>query len=172
MLRAVDANVAVARKAIYPSFSLNASARLASDTLSLSDPTKTLNLGAGITQSIFDFGKRRRQIELSEARQQEMLLSYYKVVLTALAEVEDALSNEQLSRKLEVQQQQLIKENRLIVTHTERLYKAGAEKLTNLLDAQADELQAEDQLLVLYQDRLNASLNVYKVLGGGWQVNE
>lgn len=169
MLRAVDANVAVARKAIYPSLSLNASAKLASDTLSLSDPTKTLSLGAGITQSIFDFGKRRRQIELSEARQEEMLLSYYKTVLTALAEVEDALSNEQLSRKLEVQQQQLIKENRLIVTHIERLYKAGAEKLTNLLDAQADELQAEDQLLALYQDRLNASLNLYKVLGGGWK---
>ena len=172
MLRAVDANVAVARKAIYPSLSLNASAKLASDTLSLSDPTKTFSLGAGITQSIFDFGKRRRQIELSEARQEEMLLSYYKTVLTALAEVEDALSNEQLSRKLEIQQQQLIEENRIIATNTARLYDAGAEKLTNLLDAQLDELQAEDQLLVLYQDRLNASLNLYKVLGGGWQADQ
>ena len=121
---------------------------------------------------IFDFGKRRRQIELSEARQQEMLLSYYKVVLTALAEVEDALSNEQLSRKLEIQQQQLIEENRIIATNTARLYDAGAEKLTNLLDAQLDELQAEDQLLALYQDRLNASLNLYKVLGGGWQADQ
>lgn len=172
MLRAVDANVAVARKAIFPSLSLNASAKLASDPLSLSDPTKTLSLGAGITQSIFDFGKRRRQIELSEARQQEMLLSYYKTVLTALAEVEDALSNEQLSRKLEIQQQQLIEENRIIATNTARLYDAGAEKLTNLLDAQLDELQAEDQLLALYQDRLNASLNLYKVLGGGWQADQ
>ncbi len=171
MLRAVDANVAAARKAIYPSLSLNASARLASDTLSLADPTKTLSLGAGITQSIFDFGKRRRQIELSEAKQEEMLLSYYKTVLTALAEVEDALSNEQLSRKLEIQQQQLIEENRIIATNTARLYDAGAEKLTNLLDAQLDELQAEDQLLVLYEDRLNASLNLYKALGGGWQAD-
>lgn len=169
-LRAVDANVEVAKKAIYPSFSLNASAKLASDTLSLTDPTKTLNLGAGITQSIFDFGKRRRQVELSEAQQQEMLLSYYKAVLTALAEVEDALSNEQLSHELEIQQQKLIEENRLIATNAERLYQAGAEKLTNLLDAQLDELQAEDQLLELYQDRLNASLSLYKALGGGWKA--
>jgi len=170
-LQAVDANVAAARKAIYPSLSLNASARLASDTLSLADPTKTLSLGAGITQSIFDFGKRQRQIELSEFQQQEMLLSYYKAVLTALAEVEDALSNEQLTRELEVQQQQLVVENRFIANTTEQLYKAGAEKLTNLLDAQLDELQAEDQLLVLYQNRLNASLSLYKVLGGGWEDN-
>jgi len=168
-LKAVDANLAAARKAIYPSFSLNASVKLASNTLSLTDPTKTLSLGAGVTQSIFDFGKRQRQIALSEAQQQEMLVSYYKAVLTALAEVEDALSNEQLSRELEVQQRQVIKENRLIATTTEQLYQAGAEKLTNLLDAQSDQLQAEDQLLVLYQDRLNASLNLYKVLGGGWE---
>lgn len=169
-LRAVDANVVVARKAIYPSLSLKGSARLASESLSFTDPTRSLSLGADITQSIFDFGKRRRQIELSEARQQEMLLSYYKAVLIALVEVEDALSNEQLSRVLEIQQQQLIEENRLIATNTERLYKAGAEKLTNLLDAQLEEFKAEDQLLELYQDRLNASLNLYKVLGGGWKA--
>ncbi|GLR63610.1 efflux transporter outer membrane subunit [Marinospirillum insulare] len=169
-LKAVEANVEVARKAIYPSLNLNASARLASDNFSFSDPTQNLSLGANLVQSIFDFGKRRRQIELSEARQQEMLLSYYKTVLTALAEVEDALSNEQLTRELEIQQQKLIEENRLIATNTERLYKAGAEKLTNLLDAQLDELKAEDQLLELYQNRLNASLSLYKVLGGGWKA--
>lgn len=171
-LKAVDADLAIAKKAIYPSLNLNASVRLASaNSLIFSDPTQSLNLGASITQSIFDFGKRHRQIALSEAKQQEMLLRYYKAVLTALAEVEDALSNEQLSHALEIQQQQLIAENRLIARNTEKLYNAGAEKLTDLLDAQLDELQAEDQLLALYQDRLNASLNLYKVLGGGWRVN-
>lgn len=169
-LKAVDANVAVARKAIYPSLSLNASVKLVSDSFSLSNPTQSLSLGSNLTQNIFDFGKRRRQIELNESKQQEMLLSYYKSVLTALAEVEDALSNEELSRMLEIHQQRLIEENRLIARNTERLYNAGAEKLTNLLDAQLEELQAEDQLLEFYQDRLNASLTLYKVLGGGWHM--
>lgn len=169
LLRAMDANLAVARKAIYPSFSLKSSARLASDSLGLADPTQTFSLGADIIQSIFDFGLRSRQIELSEAKQKEMLLSYYKSVLTALAEVEDALSDEQLSRELERQQKQLIKENYTISSNTERLYKAGSETLTNLLDAQLEEMQAKDTLFELYQGRLDASLTLYKVLGGGWK---
>jgi outer membrane protein, multidrug efflux system len=168
LLKVANANVKEVRAAIYPSFSLQASARLASDSLSLADPTRTFSLGADIIQSIFDFGERSRRIELTEAKQKEMLLSYYQTVLVALAEVEDALSNEQLIRDLEIQQRQLIKENNLIATKTEYLYNAGAETLSNLLDVQLGELQAKDILFELYQQRLTASLSLYKALGGGW----
>lgn len=168
LLKVANANVKEVRAAIYPSFSLQASARLASDSLSLADPTRTFSLGADTIQTIFDFGERSRRIELTEAKQKEMLISYHQTVLTALAEVEDALSNEQLIRDLEIQQRQLIKENNLIATNTEHLYNAGAETLANLLDVQLDELQAKDILFELYQQRLNASLTLYKALGGGW----
>lgn len=172
LLKVANANVKEVRAAIYPSLSLQASARLASDSLSLADPTRTFSIGADIIQSIFDFGERSRRIELTEAKQKEMLLSYYQTVLTALAEVEDALSNEQLMQELETQQQKLIKENNLISKNTEYLYNAGAETLANLLDAQLDELQAKDVLFELYQQRLNASLTLYKVLGGGWTLEQ
>lgn len=171
ILSAAHANVAAVRAAIYPSVSLQASARLVSDGLNFIDPINTLSLGADIVQSLFDFGERSRRIELTQAKKVEMLLSYYQAVLKALAEVEDALSDEQLTRELEIQQQALMKENNLISKNTEYLYNAGAETLVNLLNVQQEELQAKDALLERYQQRLNASINLYKVLGGGWTIN-
>ncbi|MBE0507177.1 MAG: efflux transporter outer membrane subunit [Marinospirillum sp.] len=168
-LQAAEANITAARAAVFPSLQLSASAALASSTLSLADPVQTLNLTSGITQSIFDHGVRKRQIQISESRQQELLQSYHKAVLTALIEVEDALSNERLNHELQQQQQRLVKETRLITSHTERRYQAGADSLNLLLEAQRSLFQAEDQLLQLQQERLNASLNLYRVLGGGWQ---
>ncbi len=167
-LDAAAANVFMARKAIYPQLSLGASANLASSRLNFNDPTQSLNLAANLTYNIFDFGTRRQQLELSRAQQEELLLSYAKNVYTALAEVEAALNNQQVTQELETQQRQLVATNKFISQKLESLYRAGAEKLSNLLDAQQEELQAQDQLLSLYLERLEASLTLYKVLGGSW----
>lgn len=168
-LQAAAANVYMAKKAIYPSLSLTASARLASGSLNLADPSQSFSLGAGLVQSIFDFGLRRRQVALSQAQQEELLINYTHTVVTALVEVEEALSNQTLRAQLEEQQRQLLAENQFIAQQSKTLYAAGAETLANLLDAQQEELQAQDQLLEAYWNRLEASLNLYKVLGGGWQ---
>lgn len=168
-LQAAEANITAARAAVFPSLQLSASAALAGSSLLLADPVQTFNLTAGITQSIFDHGQRRRQVLISESRQQELLQSYHKAVLTALIEVEDALSHERLNLELQQQQQQLVEETRLLAFHTERRYQAGTDSLNLLLEAQRSQLQAEDQLLQLHQEHLNASLNLYRVLGGGWQ---
>ncbi|SFX17152.1 efflux transporter outer membrane subunit [Marinospirillum alkaliphilum] len=168
-LRAADANIAAARAAIFPSMQLSASAALASNTLSLGDPVQTLGISASLTQSIFDHGLRKRQIALAQARQQELLESYRKTLLTALIEVEDALNRLQLTQQLETQQLALLDEQRLLATQTERLYRGGTESLSNLLDSQRSLAQAEEQLVQLRQARLNAGLDLYKALGGGWQ---
>lgn len=169
-LQAAEANISAARAAVFPSLELSASAALSSSSsLLLADPVQALNLTGSITQSIFDHGVRQRQIRISESRQQELLQSYHKAVLTALAEVEDALSNERLHRELQAQQQQLLEETRLITAYTQRRYQAGIDSLNLLLEAQRSQYQAEEQWLTLHQNRLNASLDLYRVLGGGWQ---
>lgn len=171
-LLAARANIQVAKKAIYPSLSLQASASWASKSLAMSDPSFSQSLGAGLTQSVFDFGVRKRQIKLSQARAEELLINYRKAILTALVEVENALTAEEMNHQLSQLTFANYEQAQYIAGQSLKLYQAGAEKLTNLLDAQQDELQAKDSLTTSHLAQLEASLNLYKALGGGWQKEE
>lgn len=171
-LLAAQANIQVAKKAIYPSLSLQASASWASNNLNFGDPDFSRSLSAGLTQSVFDFGVRKRQIKLSEAKAEEMLINYRKAVLTALVEVENALTATATNQQLNQLSQTNYQHSSYLAEQSLKLYEAGAEKLADLLDAQQDELQALDSLTTSHLAELEASLNLYKALGGGWQKEE
>lgn len=169
-LVAADASIVAARTALFPSVSLSASAGAASSgLLSLSSPTSTLSLGASITQSIFDGGRRQSQIASAESRQRELLETYRKAILTALKEVEDALNTVHFSTQQEQLQTDILAETRRSLQLAELRYREGADDLLSVLDAQRSLFSAQDQMVQLQLTRLNGALELYKVLGGGWQ---
>ncbi|PSJ43842.1 hypothetical protein C7H85_16040 [Zobellella endophytica] len=170
-LTAAEANVAAARAALLPSVQLSGSGGLASSALlSLADPGHSLSLAAALSQTLFDGGRLRSQVALNEARRRELVENYRKAILTALKEVEDALGNLVLTREQEVQQRLIVTEARETLRLTEIRYREGAEELLSLLDAQRTLFGAEEQLAILRQGRLDASLDLVKALGGGWQA--
>ncbi|WP_445395845.1 efflux transporter outer membrane subunit [Zobellella sp. An-6] len=170
-LLAADANLAAARAALLPAISLTGSAGLASSALlSLADPTRTLSLGASLGQVLFDGGRLRAQVRLTESRRRELAEGYRQAALTALKEVEDALGNAALFRDQEAQQQLIVDEARETLRLVEARYREGADELLALLDAQRTLFSAEEQLAVLRQNRLDGALNLFKALGGGWRA--
>ncbi|WP_458735887.1 efflux transporter outer membrane subunit [Zobellella taiwanensis] len=170
-LLAADANLAAARAALLPGVSLTGSGGLASDALlSLADPSRSLSLGASLSQVLFDGGRLRAQVRLNEARRRELAESYRQAALTALKEVEDALGNQALYREQESQQRAIVAEARETLRLTELRYREGAKELLALIDAQRTLFSAEDQLASLRQSRLDAALGLYKALGGGWRA--
>jgi NodT family efflux transporter outer membrane factor (OMF) lipoprotein len=171
-LASANANVAAARAALLPSISLSGSAGLASNVLVnfLNSPTAAWSLGASLFQPIFDGGRLRGQVDVAESRERELVEGYRRTVLAALADVENALAAVGRTAEQEALQAQVVEQSRIALRLAEVRYREGADDLLTLLDAQRTLFQAEDQLAQIRLSRLQASVALYKALGGGWQA--
>ena len=169
-LAAANANVAAARAALLPGISLSGSAGLASNVLVnfLNSPTATLALGASLLQPIFEGGRLRAQVEASAARERELVEGYRRSILAALADVEGALASVGRTSDQEMLQAQVVEQARIALRLAEIRYREGADDLLTLLDAQRSLFQGEDQLAQVRLSRLQASVGLFKALGGGW----
>jgi NodT family efflux transporter outer membrane factor (OMF) lipoprotein len=169
-LAAANANVAAARAALLPGISLTGSAGLASEVLLnfLSAPTAAIAIGASLSQPIFDGGRLRAQVDVAASRERELVENYRKFVLAALADVESALAAGGRSVDQEILQQQVLVQAQLALRLAEVRYREGADDLLTVLDAQRTLFQAQDQLALVRLARLQASLGLFKALGGGW----
>jgi len=171
-LAAANANVAAARAALLPGIGLTGSAGLASDVLLnfMNGPTATLAIGASLLQPIFDGGRLRAQVDAAAARERELVENYRKAVFAALADVENALAAGGRTAEQELLQQQVVAQARVALRLAEIRYREGADDLLTALDAQRTLFQAEDQLAQIRLARLQASLALFKALGGAWKT--
>jgi outer membrane protein TolC len=155
-----------------PSIQLTGSAGLASNALInvLKAPTLAFSIGASLLQPIFEGGRLRAQVHIAESREQELALAYRRSVLAALADVESALSATSHTDEQVALQMEVLEQARLSLSLAEVRYREGADDLLVLLDAQRTLFQAEDQLRQLRLAQLQASVDLFKALGGGWVV--
>ena len=171
-LAAANANVAAARAALLPGIQLTGSAGLASNVLLnfLNAPTATVALGASLVQTIFDGGRLRGQVDVAASRERELIESYRKSILAALADVESALASSSRTAEQELLQEQVVEQARQALRLAEIRYREGVDDLLTVLDAQRTLFQAEDQLAQIRLARLQASIGLFKALGGGWNM--
>ncbi len=170
-LLAANANLTAARAALYPSIQLTGSYGAQSSALSdlVSNPLNPWSLAAGLTQPIFDGGRLRAQVEISEASQQEALIGYQRAILDALIDADTALGALQQARRQYQLQQAATAESELAFELAQARYKAGAIDLQNLLDTQRSYFQSQDSLVQQRAAWLLATVDLYRALGGGWQ---
>ena len=92
-LAAATADIGVAVADLYPRFSLTAAPALVSTALGslLEWGSRSFSAGAALDWPIFDGGRRKANIEVRNARQEQAMIAYRKAVLTALQDVEDSL---------------------------------------------------------------------------------
>ena len=170
-LLAANANLTVARAALYPSIQLTGNYGAQSSSLSdlISNPVNTWGLAAGLTQPIFNAGRIRAQVDGSEASQQEALIGYQRVILDALIDADTALGALQQTRLQYQLQQAATAEAELAFELAQARYKAGAITLQNLLDTQRSYFQSQDSLVQQHAAWLQATVSLYRALGGGWE---
>ena len=171
-LAAANANVAAARAALLPGIQLTGSAGLASTVLLnfMNSPTATLTLGASLMQSIFDGGRLRSQLAVAASVERELVENYRKSILAALADVESTLASNRRTAEQELLQQQIVEQARRALRLAEIRYREGVDDLLIVLVAQRTLFQAEDQLAQIRLLRLQASIGLFKALGGGWKI--
>ncbi|MGE8382953.1 MAG: TolC family protein, partial [Pseudomonas putida] len=129
-----------------------------------------LNLSAGLTAPIFNHGRLQAERDKAVARQQELLENYRGVIVTSFGEVEKALNSiDGLDRQAAWQRDELEQAQRAFDL-AENRYRAGAEDLLSVLEAQRTLFDAQNERVQLRRDRLQASVALYKALGGGWRT--
>ena len=170
-LLAANANLSAARAALYPSIQLTGNYGAQSSALSdlVSNPLNTWGLVAGLTQPIFDGGRLRAQVDVNEASQQEALIGYQRSILDALIDADTALGALQQARRQYQLQQAATTEAELAFELAQARYRAGAITLQNLLDTQRSWFQSQDSLVQQRAAWLQATVDLYRALGGGWQ---
>jgi NodT family efflux transporter outer membrane factor (OMF) lipoprotein len=168
-LVAAAADVEAARAAFYPSISLTGRAGVASDTLvALLSRTSLLSIGVSVLAPIFEGGRLRGQVQLSQAQELELLQSYRGAILNAFADVEDALAAVRGTRQRAALLETAATEAQRAFSLGETQYRNGAIGLLQLLDAQRTLFSAEDALASARRDHLASLVSLYRALGGGW----
>jgi len=121
-----------------------------------------------LAATIFDAGRIRNNITIQSEREKQALIAYEATVLTALAEVENALiAVQRYSERLAILSL-AITAARKAVTLSGMQFKAGEIDLFVSLDNQRTLLSLEQQEVITSADRANACIQLYKALGGGW----
>ncbi len=169
-LAAASADIGVAVADRYPRFSLVGTggwASVQSGTL-LENASRMWSLGPQFHLPIFNSGQLKNQIEANEAAFEAASASYRKAVLSAVADVEVALTR--MARSEERRRQLLDAEaqQHRLVSLTELQWKAGEVSKITLLEARRSLIGQEDQALQAKAQSLSALVSLCKSLGGGW----
>ena len=173
MMIAANANIGVAKAALFPTISLTAN--FGAQSAALSNLNKSgsdiWGGGLGLSLPIFDSGRVRSKIDQATAKQKEALSYYESSIQNAFKEVNNAL----VSLKEYTEQ-----ENDLKLTQdaakkamdiSSNRYKAGYSSYLEYLDAQRVYNDASIAYIQKRQLRLMASVELFKSLGGGWSAN-
>lgn len=174
-LESANADVNAARAALFPNFSLTAAGGLQNPALNaavntLSGVGPTLKLGASLAQTIFDGGRLRAIRSEAQAKQEELVAKYRAAIVSALVDVEAALSAIHYldaARELQIDN---LKQSEQAFDGARIRYKEGYGDFLTVLEAQKTLSAARDRFSQYKLARLRALVSLGKALGGGWQA--
>jgi multidrug efflux system outer membrane protein len=169
-LAAQTARIGVAEAARWPSLSLTGA--LGFESNELSDLTASgsdfWTLGVDFLAPIFNAGRNSSRVEAERARTEQALLAYQQTVLRAFSEVEDALVAVRTYRDEHAARQRQVEAANNAARLSRARYNGGVTSYLEVLVTEQSQFSAElaeSQTLRLY---LNAIIELYKALGGGW----
>lgn len=169
-LQAADSRIAAAVAERYPRLDLSASLTSSSGNASDLFDDWLENLAANLLLPVVDGGARRAVVSQREAQFRESFFNYRQTLLNAVAEVEDALSQEQFQlRRIQHLQTKQTLDNQVV----ERLglrYRAGAVEYLDVLQALITQQQTQQDLLTARQQLLEYRIALARALATGWQT--
>ena len=169
-LAAAQADVSVARAAMLPTVTLTAEVGSGADRADDILRSPFYNLTAGLLAPVFNNGRLGARRDKATARQQELLEAYRGAIINGFADVEKALNS---IRGLDEQRQwqsEELSQAQTAFNIAQSRYQAGAEDLLTVLETQRTLYAAQDLNVQLRLSRMQASIALYKALGGGWRV--
>jgi multidrug efflux system outer membrane protein len=173
-IHGATARIGVATADLFPRLSLSASiGREGSKFSSLSDRLNRFwSLGPSASWNLFATGRNVSNIELQRALEEESLITYRQIVLTALQDVENALIASAKEQEHRAALTDAVAASRRAVQLATELYTQGQTDFLNVLQAQRSLYISEDALAQSTRTVSTNLVALYKALGGGWQAQE
>jgi len=162
-LRAINADIGVARAAFFPSLTLGLDSTIVAG---FGNPAAAAtSMAANLLTPIFSGGRLSGNLENVTARQKELAAQYQETVLTAFREVEDALAALKSTNERAVLSRQTVSESQNAYDIAKARFDAGAIDYLTLLETQRSLYQAQDNQISVNQGQLQSFVQLRKALG-------
>jgi NodT family efflux transporter outer membrane factor (OMF) lipoprotein len=174
--RVAEANeqIGIAKAAYYPTVMLNASVGFEGTSFGniLNASSLLWAVGASITQTIFDAGRRRATSDAAIAAYDATVAGYRQTTLTAFQQVEDNLAALRILEREALEQRRAVESAQLSLQLFTNRYKGGVDNYLQVITAQTATLQNQRTDIDILRRRMDASVLLVKAIGGGWDVAE
>jgi len=167
-----NAQIGVAEAAYYPTVSINSQGGFESSSVSkwFSFMGRFWSAGFSLTQTLFDGGARKAQVEQARAVYDTDVAAYRQSVLAGFQEVEDNLAAQRILSSEAQAQEEAVRAAQESLAVTTNQYQSGIVSYLNVVVAQTTALTNERTAVDILGRRLTASVLLIKALGGGWKV--
>ncbi|MCB2183598.1 MAG: TolC family protein [Desulfobulbaceae bacterium] len=170
VVRAADQRLASAVADRFPRISLSANTETSGSKASDLFDNWLANLAANLVAPLIDGGRRRAEVNRTKAVYAEALHSYGRTILTALREVEDALTQEIQQRQfLESIDKQIVLSEQSVAQIRQR-YIHGDLDFLRFLSALLNHQSLQRTQIKSRRELIEYRINLYRALAGGWEI--
>jgi NodT family efflux transporter outer membrane factor (OMF) lipoprotein len=170
-LVAANAEIGVATSMLYPQILLTGAVGWQGQGLGRTpvEWTDIGSVGATLHLPLLDFGTFDALASAADFRTQEMLLSYRRAILSAVQEVDDALTDYDAERSRLASLDHAVDAGKRALDLANKRYDRGLADFLNVLDAQRQLFELQDQYALSEGETATQFIAVCKALGGGWE---
>lgn len=167
-----SAQIGIAEAELYPQMSLSGEIVLNSQNFSslFSSASNAGFIAPQLRWKILNYGRLVNNVKIQELGFQQAIVDYESTVLKAHQEVEDGIVGFLRSRERATELQTSVTASLKAVDKGLLQYKEGATDFNNVFVLQSNLVQRQDQLVATRAEIALALAQVYKALGGGWQL--
>ena len=170
-LIAANAQIGVARAAYFPQISLTGTGGYQSTALTslFTGPAGLWSLAGSVSQPIFQGGRLKSNVRLTEAQREQFLLTYQQTIQGAFRDVSNALVAYRKNREFRIEQEHLVEAAQDAARLSEIRFKSGTTDYLEVLTNNTNFFSAQLTLAQAEGNELTALVQLYQALGGGWQ---
>jgi len=166
-----NTQIGIAQANMYPALNISAGGGLESFKSSnwFNVPSSLFGLAAGsIVQPVFRRRELKTNFEIAKIEREQSVIQFRQSILQAVGEVSDVLVQvEKLKLQQEIASAQVDTLNRAVL-NAQLLFKSDMANYLEVITAQTNSLESELNLAAIRRRQLNAMVELYRSLGGGW----
>ena len=173
-MASANQQIGIADAAFYPTLSLSAqTGLLGTSALNwFTWPSRFWAVGPTFSETLYDYGRRRANVNIATADYDQTVANYRQTTLTAFQQVEDNLAALRILETEAQQQHETTTSAEQTLDLFNIRYEGGVDTFLQVVTSQTAALSNQRNDIDIMRRRLDASVLLIKALGGGWNTGK